>query len=289
MVDTDLAKGFSATQVAQKHGWPEPLVWSFALQEKDDFERFKELNWDLLPWDYWKWNDCDTRFGDGWPERIPAQLIGHILYYFSNQNDLVYDPMSGGGVTADTCLAFGRKCWSMDMIDRPDARPEIEPYWWDIKGNFNSEGKGKVDAWLFNAKEKPDLIIFDPPAFGSSMAKDHPQKSISALPKREYLAFLERFFSLMGQYAKKTTTLAFIIADWRDFENKSAVDECVEDSLLVIDYLALLNKAGWQHTHVIQAPMSSERFEEARVLSAMQKKKSLGVTSRHVIISKQII
>jgi len=119
LVNTDLAKGFSASQVSQKHGWPEPLVWSLALQERDDLARFKELNRDLLPWDYWKWNDCDKRFGDSWPERIPAQLIGHILYYFSRQDDLVYDPMGGGGVTADTCLAFGRKCWSMDMIDRP--------------------------------------------------------------------------------------------------------------------------------------------------------------------------
>jgi len=68
----------------------------------------------------------DKRFGDDWPARhrsrpkeavstaqgvrsgeaggpgrIPAQMIAHILYYFSDQNDLVFDPMaewrSGGG------------------------------------------------------------------------------------------------------------------------------------------------------------------------------------------------
>ena len=32
---------------------------------------------------------------------------------------------------ADTCLAMGRRCWSLDMDDRPDTRPEIEPYYWD--------------------------------------------------------------------------------------------------------------------------------------------------------------
>jgi DNA modification methylase len=61
-------------------------------------------------------------------------LIAHILYYFSRQKDLVFDPMGGGGVTPDVCLAFNRRCWTLDMIDRPDARPEIEPYYWDIKG-----------------------------------------------------------------------------------------------------------------------------------------------------------
>jgi hypothetical protein len=28
-------------------------------------------------------------------------MIAHILYYFSDQGDLVLDPMAGGGVVAD--------------------------------------------------------------------------------------------------------------------------------------------------------------------------------------------
>jgi hypothetical protein len=44
-VNTDLSKGFSVPQVAQKHGWPESLVWSQALVKADDFDRFKALQW----------------------------------------------------------------------------------------------------------------------------------------------------------------------------------------------------------------------------------------------------
>jgi len=33
-VNADLLKGFTVPQVAQKHGWPEPLVWSQALVNK---------------------------------------------------------------------------------------------------------------------------------------------------------------------------------------------------------------------------------------------------------------
>jgi hypothetical protein len=36
--------------------------------------------------------ECDTRFGDEWPGRIPAQLVAHILYFFSEPGDLVLDP-----------------------------------------------------------------------------------------------------------------------------------------------------------------------------------------------------
>ena len=94
-----------------------------------------------------------VRLGEaGGPGRIPAQMIAHILDYFSDQNDLLFDPMAGGGVVADTCLAFNRKCWSFDMDDRPDTRPEIEPRFWDITNL----------KWPIKGKTKPDLIIFDP-------------------------------------------------------------------------------------------------------------------------------
>jgi hypothetical protein len=47
-----------------------------------------------------------------------------------------------------------------------------------------------------------------------------------------------------------------------------------------------INQSGWQETHIFQAPLSSERFK-ANVVSAMQKRKIIGVTSRYVIISKK--
>ena len=254
--NTDLSRGFTVAQVAEKHGWTEPMVWSLALEGKDDLERFKALNWGLRTWDLWDWNDCDRRFGDDWSGRIPAQLIAHILYYFSRQNDLIFDPIGGGGVTPDVCLAFNCRCWTLDMIDRPDTRPEIEPYYWDIKGDFKKDQK---PSGIFNSKQKPDLIICDPPYFDKKR-DDYAQKSISMLPRQEYLEFFEGFFDLLKQHSRKTTRLAFINADWRDFQNTPAAKEDRETSIFIDDYLRILNKTGWQHTHIIQAPMSAERF-----------------------------
>jgi hypothetical protein len=73
LINADLSPGFTVAQVAEKHGWPEPMVWSLAL-----------------------------------------------------------DSMAGGGVTSDTCPAMGRRCRAFDMKDRPDTRPEIEPFTWEI-------------------------------------------------------------------------------------------------------------------------------------------------------------
>lgn len=80
--------------------------------------------------------------------------------------------------------------------------------------------------------------------------------------------------------------MAFLNADWRDFQNTAASDETRVNSILINDYLRTLNQSGWQETHIIQAPMSSQRFE-ANVVAAMQKRKILGVTSRYVIIAKR--
>jgi len=274
LLNSDLKKGFTVAQVAQKHGWPQPLVWSLALEAKEDLERFRELKWGLRTWDLWNWNDCDSRFGDDWPVRIPAQLVAHILYFFSRQNDLIFDPMAGGGVTADTALALNRRCWSFDMADMADTRPEIEPYFWDMKDL----------KWPVKGKTRPDLILFDPPYFREK-AEDYDPNGLSGLRREAYLDFFGRFFKLARHNSKKSTILAFINADWRDFQNTPAMDETGDQSIFIDEYTRLLRKSGWVETHIIQAPMSPERFQ-ADVVAVMQKKRILGVTSRYVVVAK---
>jgi len=68
------------------------------------------------------------------------------------------------------------------MTDRPETRPEIEPHTWTF-GDSSSANP------LTSSKEKPDLVIFDPPYFDKKAA-DYDEKSISGLPKKEYLEFL---------------------------------------------------------------------------------------------------
>jgi len=265
----DLSLGFTVSQVAEKHGWPEPMVWALALEKKDDFQRFEALGWELFSWNLWEWDKCDNRFGDDWPGRIPGQMIAHLLFYFSKENDLIFDPMAGGGVTPDTCLAFNRRCWAFDMADRPN-RPEIEPHTW----RFSPDDEL---AWPVSSKGKPDLIIFDPP--------DYDGKDISSMSKIEYLDFLEKSFAIFKRNAKKGTRLAFINTDWRDFENTPAMEESPEKALLTLNCFEIFKKTGWKLTDIIHAPLSPDRFsQEDR--ERMQKKKILGVTARYVLVFK---
>ena len=158
----------------------------------------------------------------------------------------------------------------------PDTRPEIEPHFWDLNDL----------KWPVKGKTKPDLIIFDPPYF-KKQSHNYDPDSISGLSKEKYLEFLESFFVLVHQNAKKTTRMAFINADWRDFQSTPARNEMTGNSIMIDDYLHIIKKSGWQRTHIMQAPLSSERFN-AGVVAAMQKKKIIGVTSRYVIILKRL-
>jgi len=167
-VRESLKGGLSVPTVAKKYGFPEPLVWSVAFEDKDDQDRFEALGWKIRPWDVWYWNNCDQRFGDDWPGRIPAQMIALILYYFSDQGDLVMDPMTGGGVVPDTSLVLNRKCRSFDMESRLKVRPEIESHFWDVN---NME-------WPIKGNDKPDLVIFDPPYFSKKSGNYDPKGDI---------------------------------------------------------------------------------------------------------------
>jgi hypothetical protein len=41
--NADLFRGLTVAQVAEMHGWSDPMVWSLALEGKTDHDRFKEL------------------------------------------------------------------------------------------------------------------------------------------------------------------------------------------------------------------------------------------------------
>jgi len=268
-----LEKGVSIPEAAKKRGCPEPLIWSIALEGKNDLERFKWLNWGLRTWDYWYFNNIDRRFGDAWPGRIPAQLVAHTLFYLTREDDLVFDPMAGGGVVPDVCLAFHRKCWSFDLVDRLETRPEIEAFKWNPDNLL----------WPVKGKEKPDLIFFDAPYF-KKMAASYSEDSISSLSRNEYLGFFRDFFMLAREHVRSDARLAFLNADWRDFQGISALEENPEQAIFLLDYAELLRSAGWDITHLVDCPLSTQRFH-ANMVKGMQKKRTLGTVRRSLIMA----
>lgn len=273
-VNTELERGFNVNTIAEKLGWPEPLVWAVALEGKTDRECFGSLEWKIRPWDYWSFGDVDHRFGDEWEGRIPAQLVAHTLYFLTQPQALVLDPMAGGGVTADVCLALGRRCWSFDKEDRPDKRPEIEHYVWNLSR----------PEWPLQSKDKPDLIFFDPPYFKKQEAAYGPD-SISSLSRTDYLEFFKEWSGIASEKSKSTTRLALLIADWRAFDSTALLDEDPAQAITIFDYVQAM-QGQWEFTHRIEAPLSTERFT-GNMVTAMQERRSLGTVSRTLLLFRR--
>ncbi len=95
--------------------------------------------------DVWNFGSCDQRFGDVYPGRIPGQIVLNLLHYYTEEEDLVIDPMAGGGVTEDACEHLNRRCISFDL---QPSRPSIR----------------RGDAILeWSVAEKAQLVFIDPP------------------------------------------------------------------------------------------------------------------------------
>ncbi len=186
--------------------------------------------------------------------------------------------MAGGGVVSDVCLVFEQKCRSFDLVTR-ENRPEIEYHHWNPK------------QWHWPATKKLDLIFFDPPYY-IKKEKEYKEKaadkapSISSYPKDKYEEFLKGFFQLAHENTKKTTRMAFLNADWRNFQSIPALKEKPFDSITIFDYHRMLSQTGWEATHRIECPLSSERLSGNQV-QKMQDKRILGTVGRTLLIAKR--
>jgi transcriptional regulator with XRE-family HTH domain len=274
-----VSQGRDMDYIARHYHMDLALVWALRLEGKTDQEKFKALGWGLRTWDRWNFNECDERFGDDWPGRIPAQLVAHTLFYFTKPRDLVLDPMAGGGVVSDVCLVFERKCQSFDLATR-DNRPEVRYHHWDPQDGH------------WPATRKPDLIFFDPPYYAKKekeykgMASEK-TPSISSYPKGKYEEFFKSFFLLAHQNVKNTTRIAFLNADWRDFQSTPALKENPKNSITIFDYYKILSATGWKVTHRIECPLSSERMTGNQV-QKMQERRILGTVGRTLIIAMRL-
>jgi len=189
------------------------------------------------------------------------------------------DPMAGGGVVPDVCLLFERKCQAFDLAPIPD-RPEIEPFHWT------------ADTTIWPCHREPDLIFFDPPYF-TKKQKAYQEKAdprtppISSLPRHQYMQFFARFFELAHENTRPGAIMAFLNADWRDFESTPAKQESPDRAITLFDFHRLLSETGWKLTHRIECPLSSERLSGNQVKN-MQEKRILGTVSRNLLIAKHI-
>ena len=139
--------------------------------------------------------------------------------------------------------------------------------------------------------QKPDLIFMDPPyytkkkkAYQEKASREKP--SISSFSRKAYKSFFKDFFILAHKKTKPSTTLAFLNADWCDFESTPADEENPDKAINIFDYQRLLMDTGWKIIRRIECPLSTERLT-GNMVQNMQAKRILGTIGRTLLIAKK--
>lgn len=257
--------GMSDDDIASQHSLTLPVLWSILLNGKSDLERFELLDLDNFPYlyDVWNFSGRDKRFGLEYPGNIPAGIVLNTLYYYTKQGDLVVDPMAGGGVTVDCCLAMGRKCRAYDITS---VRKDIQ---------INNILNGYPDVL-----KACDLVFVDPPYW--SMRKEHYSKeSVSSLSMKDYEAFISHLAGSSYKLLKKGGYLAFLIQNQtgRDLEELSFIDWAFRS-------VEKFKQVGFEYIWRIACPQSMQTATPQHVDGAKRKKRLLGLVRDLLIFRK---
>jgi len=197
----------------------------------------------------WGFGKCDSRFGKpNFPARVPGQIVVQLLYYYTNEGDLVVDPMAGSGTTQDACEYMRRKCLSFDITPIRDFIKQN-----DIRNGFPEETKGC------------DLIFLDPP-YWKMKREDFGFDSVSNEPLTEFLQFLEKLAKDSYETVKPLGVVAILMQDMTEKHNFALSPET---------YI-LFKKVGFSCIAHISCPLPTQEFLPQQVEQAKKEKTMLG-------------
>jgi len=205
--------------------------------------QFNKLKFEYQLYNVWNFNGCDPRFGSSdFEGRIPGQIILNLVYYYTEEGDLVVDPMAGSGTTYDVCQLMKRKvlCYDIEPV-----REFIEKH--NIREGFPFECK--------NAK----LIVLDPPYYNMVFLN--------------LFENVDAFYSFIEGLAKSCFEIVaphgFVALLMQDMTEKGRY--CLSG-----ESYNRFRKVGFESYEHISCPLSSQQFLPQQVQRAKQEKRLLG-------------
>lgn len=103
-------------EIAKYYGLDLQTTYAICLQGLSDEERAEKLGINIRKFTVWNFSDANSLMGDSnFNGRMPGEIPFNALYWFTEPNDLVIDPMCGSGTTLDACLLLGRKAYGYDI------------------------------------------------------------------------------------------------------------------------------------------------------------------------------
>lgn len=199
------------------------------------------------------------------PGNIPQEFIENLLYYYTEEGDLVYDPFAGGAPTIDMCEKWERQYYVSDLAPIPEREHEIK--------------KWNLEDGLPDDLGDPKLTFLDPPYF-SKKAGDYVEDSISSMSKEDYLNFFRVLTENLYKKHLPNTYVAFLMSNYINYED-------YEDSIWILDYANLFKDAGFTIHSWIQCPLSTQQYQAFHITRAKENKQLLAISRDLVIFVKK--
>lgn len=236
----------SVDEIAEFERFDSVAVWSMTLEGENDITRFDRLGRSPPIYDIWSFGARDKKYGQEaykWG-LITGQIVENLLYLYTDQGDLVLDPMAGGGTTNDVCVVFNRRCAAFD----------IEPVRKDIRQHDITTGPPPV-------KEPVQLAILEPPYYNMK------QDAYDTL--EEYHEFLRTAIANTAECLRPDGILALIIMDQVNKEQQKY-------PIIGPSYRHLMD-TGLEYEHLVGLPLGTQQFTGFRVNRAKEGKFMLGI------------
>jgi len=225
------------------------------LPDKYKYVEFRPGGFKPKVFNIWNFPNCDSRYGvEGYPGRIPGQIVQNVLYFFSNsETDKIVDPMAGSGTTWDVCKDLGYKnclCYDINAKKINELRKnhgkELCVRYNDIQNGLPEEAK---DA---------DLIFLDPYYYNT-------------IPNQfenleDFYKFTEHIAKVSYEAVKKGGIVTLLMCDM------------TKGHFIYLRGLSydIFKKFFGEPIAVISVPFATEQANKKEILNARDSKKLLG-------------
>jgi len=211
----------------------------------------------------WNFAGRNSNFGLEYPGNIPGEIALNVIYYYTSENDLIIDPMAGGGSTIDACKFLNRKYLAYDINC---IREDIE---------YNDVTKG------FPKKVKDcDLIFLDPPYYNLK-AKDYIPESVSSLEINKFRKFVDKLAKDCYEVIKKNGIVTYLIQNY--YVKFASIDEYID---FIDEGIQSFKQANFKLINRINCPQTSQVYQPQDVKRAQEQKGMLNLVRDLMIFQK---
>lgn len=192
-----------------------------------------DLDW-LKVDNVWRFQRPDPQYGvEGYDGRIPGQIVGNLLHHYTEQKDLVVDPMAGGGTTVDVCTDMGRRYAAFDLNPLEDK---------GIVAQNTVEDGIPLDSSV------ADLVFIDPP-YWDLMDEGYVEGGVSSLEYEEWVASMQTVLSESADVTRPGGVIAFLIEPFYSDERDEFFDT-------TFDVMQAVGDLGIEQRQRVSAPMT---------------------------------